>query len=127
MMESLKDTLDPSKIEEIKSEIYGKIDDPQYKRRRNTGGKVIVTVDVTTEKNLMIEIVEDSYLAYGDDYIRYLINNQEKISDEIDKVRAVYYDDEVPKAFSNLGKILQMGMSLDATQSAILNDYSELR
>lgn len=124
--ERIEERVDVSVLYRLESEIQNNIDDPKrLLHHRGESSKGVFYLPTTYRKSQLIEAMEDSYLAYGNEYIDYLMKNEVEISDEIDKINYVTYEEVLKSSFVNLAIKLKMGMSLTPTESISYDKMSE--
>lgn len=92
--------------------------------KAGTKGKIEYPIE--NRKNYLLQIIDDAYDFYGDDYIKHLEQNSEEIFDLIDSVMYKASDTEqIDATFARLGRLLNV-TSLNPTQAENLSYMSEM-
>lgn len=125
--ERIEERVDVAVLYRLEGEINTVIDDPKrLLHHKGESTKGVYYLPTTVRKNQLIETMEDTYLAYGDEYIKYLSDNEPFLSDEIDKINYVIYEENLMSSFVDLAIKLKMGMSLLPSESEMYNSMSEV-
>ena len=106
--------------------LKARIEDMTAPQVFQSGKKGKIEYPIENRKNYLLQIIDDSYDFYGDEYLPYLEQNSEEIFDLID---AVMYKasntEEIDATFARLGRLLNV-TSLNPTQAENLSYMSEM-